>query len=115
MSSDFRTVQSQNTAMSAIKTRMEQAYSSDNRRTVYDAREIRGIVGAKNFMFAIYCILSIVVLVRMTTHRPRVSTETMVCASSAIVLYPVLIGPLQRALLWLIEYAGGLFRYSVFT
>jgi hypothetical protein len=115
MSSDFRTVQSQNLAISSIKTRMDEAYSPDNRRTVYDAREIRSIVSAKTFMFAIYCILSVAVLVRMTTHQPRVSTEIMVALASAIVLYPILIGPVQRAILWLIAYAVGLFRYSVFT
>lgn len=115
MSSDFLTVQSQNLAVSAIKTRMEQAHSSDNRRTVYDVREIHGILSVKNFMFALYCLLSIAVLVRMTTRQPRVSTEMMVALASAIVMYPVFIGPFQRALLWLAEYAMGLFRYSVFT
>ena len=115
MSTDFHTVQSQNLAMAAVKARMDDAYSSDGRRTVYDAREIHGILSAKNVMFALYCILSIAVLVRMTMHRPRVSTETMAALASAIVMYPLLIGPLQRALLWLIEYGIGLFRYSVFT
>ena len=118
MSSDyagFRAVQSQNSAFETVQARARDAFSADEQRVAYSSRDTRGVVDVAGCMFVLYCALAIFTVGYAASRRPRAPLREIALLVGAIVLYPVLVGPVQRALFGATAWTLKILRYSVFA
>lgn len=114
-STNFRAVQSQNAAAASLQKRVEDAYSSDGRRVEYDARDGRDIGRVNGWLTALYCALAFAAVARVATRRPRGSAYWLAAVVLAAALYPVLVGPAERALYWAASRTAETVRHAVFV
>ena len=111
----LRAVQSQNAAVASLRRRVEDAYSADGRRVEYDARDARDIGRANGWLTALYCALAFAVVARVATRRPRGPAYGLAAVVLAAALYPILVGPAERALYWAASRAAEAMRYALFV